>query len=44
MKLLVNLAKADPIGPHGVDTQLTLAVGAEFERAYDRVREGHIGL
>jgi hypothetical protein len=30
MKLLVNLAKADPDGAHGVDPLLALAVGTEL--------------
>jgi hypothetical protein len=39
MKLLLNVAKADPIGAHGVDTLLTLTVGAGFAKARHGIRD-----
>jgi hypothetical protein len=44
MKLLLNFAEADPIGRQGLNKLLALAVGTEFKRTRDRVRNDDGGV
>jgi hypothetical protein len=44
MKLLVNLAKANPIGTQGLFTLVGLALAAEVDKRGDRVRDGYSRL